>query len=295
MGFDGGCVLVRPTGLKVGKVYTLVLSRGSTYHSRSGPAKQDMEVSISGLEPFKMPFREFQFYEGRRWRRQNVWLRHGLKSEAMLPKLAASITIHRITGTPTAEFNGFVPTGGKVAEALPFTVKLVDPGTLQLEAAFSPQQHYRLTVSPSNLVLDGFDLPLEGSVSNFIMSPAGDVYLSPKTAAVFQDLVGSDDDEAGDWIILSRGKNVFCRYNAYNSGGCAYDPVRSSAALVTPKTLASALGGYFDYSRSAFDTNFRSTSSVVASGSDDVELLSLWEASDTFHGTCLTYSAHNSS
>jgi hypothetical protein len=251
------------------------------YHSRSGPTKQDMQVAISGLEPFKMPFREFQFYEARRWRRQHVWLRHGLKSKAMLPTLAASITIHRITGTtPTTPFQGFVPAGGKVAEALPFTIKLVDQGTLQLEAAFSPQQQYRLTVSPSNLVLDGFDLPLEGSVSNFIMSPAGDVYLSPKTSAVFQDLVGSDG-EAGDWIILSRGKNEFCPYNA----GC--DRMKSSAAPVTPKTLASALAGYFDYSRSAFDTRFPSTSSVVASGSDKVELLSLWEASDTFHGTYL--------
>lgn len=85
--------------LAVDTEYRLVLPAGSTYHSRCGATQQENAYAISGLRPFRFPFRQAVIPAttwGRfepRASRYDLWLRHGLDPSVALPDLQAAITI----------------------------------------------------------------------------------------------------------------------------------------------------------------------------------------------------------
>jgi hypothetical protein len=161
-----------------------------------------------GLMPFRIPFEDFR-YQRPSWRRQNLWLRHGLAPsetpEVMLAALGAAISIDRMTGGIK---------NGEVVEGVPFSFKLVNNATAQIEAPFEPKQWYKITVAASTSIRDGFGQPLETSTAQFQMEDAPPMWLQPQEFGLFQDFVGPDG--GGQWSIISRGKHEVSSVEVYH-------------------------------------------------------------------------------
>ncbi|GMH40866.1 hypothetical protein BSKO_08770 [Bryopsis sp. KO-2023] len=144
------CVAVSFTSpLKVATRYSLVLEVGTTYSKNAGSLNVRTEVFFGGLREFKIPFVELganQAYNVDN-RALAMWLPHGLSEATKLSDLKKEISVTALS------------TGRK----LPFELEVVKRSILRLTTPLEPDQSYRIVVSSSSRVKDGFGLELKGS------------------------------------------------------------------------------------------------------------------------------------
>lgn len=146
--------------LDVGALYDIVLPAGSRFHAAAGLTHTRQAVTISGLVPFRFPFRNAGMLRAK-YRRYKLWARHGLAP-----------------GTSAADLLPYVSLmqGGA---AVPFTLTRRAAAVLELHASFEPSVQYTLSISASDAVRDGFGLPLRASSLTYTTSSLDSFFLLP--------------------------------------------------------------------------------------------------------------------
>ena len=208
---DPSCVTVDITAeLAVDTEYRLVLPAGSQYHTLCGSTQQEHALTISGLRPFRFPFRQAAIPEQEwsrfepRASRYDLWLPHGLDSSTTLEQLQSAIDV-----SPAVDVR-------MVRHSL--SVIRMEPASDG--SGFQPDVRYTITVAASSDILDGFGLPLESSSSIFeTAEPTGMFFEAgswDSSAAVFP----SHDPLTTSWDAVAKG-NSHCHASwATKQEGC---------------------------------------------------------------------------
>lgn len=156
------CLRFTTSALTVGASYNLTLKEGCVYHNFAGPLAQSLTASFSGLLPFRFPFNPTSPLK---YRRYELWLRHGLQANVTMSQLEAAMSL--TTGNTPVAFSLLDPRP--------------QPAVLRLNAQFQPGRRYRLSFAASPSILDGFDLPLQQHSTEFTTAPL------PVTFVTLQD------------------------------------------------------------------------------------------------------------
>ncbi|GFH16881.1 EGF-like domain-containing protein, partial [Haematococcus lacustris] len=103
-------VVVGAPGLANNTKYLLLLPAGSRYNTYSAPTRRDLNVSLGGLRPFRVPLRQdfrtsnsSRFGSEVKYRRLNAWLPHGLANTTTPEQLLASMSVCEVVDvTPSS-------------------------------------------------------------------------------------------------------------------------------------------------------------------------------------------------
>lgn len=99
-----------------------------------------------------------------RYRRLDLWLPHGLSPETPISRLAGQIQLCQVVRPPVST----PPDPSTPCDPVAFSLTLPQPGIARLAApTLAPRSLYRLSVTASGGVTDGFGLPLEASGASF--------------------------------------------------------------------------------------------------------------------------------
>ncbi|GFH18398.1 A2M domain-containing protein, partial [Haematococcus lacustris] len=129
----------------------------------------DLNVSLGGLRPFRVPLRQdfrtsnsSRFGSEVKYRRLNAWLPHGLANTTTPEQLLASMSVCEVVDvTPSSS-----------STCTPLTIesgRLLNKATLQLTVpGLLPKRKYRVAVAANQAVRDGLGQPLQASSAEFM-------------------------------------------------------------------------------------------------------------------------------
>ncbi|GFH15938.1 A2M domain-containing protein, partial [Haematococcus lacustris] len=160
-------VVVGAPGLANNTKYLLLLPAGSRYNTYSAPTRRDLNVSLGGLRPFRVPLRQdFRTNSSRfgsevKYRRLNAWLPHGLANTTTPEQLLASMSVCEVVDVMPSNLT-----------CTPLTIesgRLLNKATLQLTVpGLLPKRKYRVAVAANQAVRDGLGQPLQASSAEFM-------------------------------------------------------------------------------------------------------------------------------
>ncbi|KAG1668837.1 hypothetical protein FOA52_004932 [Chlamydomonas sp. UWO 241] len=258
--------------LKTNSEYKLAMYSGATYNSLSGPLRKQVSVVFYGLRRFTVPFKQdFQetrdrngnVYSGVTFRRLNLWLPHGLHPDTPISDLAQQITICLVANPSDPQSS---------CKELEFELVLTTPGEARMTVpALQPDSFYRVTVSASAGVLDGFGLPLEASKQAFWTTAPASYFTGPSfnsNVALFE--LPASSATIIPWPVLASSIDARSDSDTQSVASWAFRLTDDASA----RTLASLVFG--DYNTYVPDVLGKPTSEVTRSvGSTGPEQLSL--------------------
>ncbi|GIL54024.1 hypothetical protein Vafri_9574 [Volvox africanus] len=187
------CAQIIPKGpLKAATSYLILLPRGVRYHALAGPLQQELNLTVTGLQPFKLPFietygRRSDF--GTRYRRLDMWLPHGLSPDTTPQALAARISLCLVGGWPCLPFNFSLLSRGRARITVP---------------SLKSKMQYSISVAADPQVKDGFG---QGLVAADLTFWTRDLYYS-FNAPVLNNVLGvleAGVDTLAAWPFITRG------------------------------------------------------------------------------------------
>ena len=187
-------VVPAPNALATGALYTLTLPAGSSFNGDGSVTRAPLSAPLSGLVPFTIPF--YDWSPTPSYRRHRMWLRHALAPDADLARLAAAFSL---------------------SPPLPLALTRPAPDVLQLQANYSGDVKYTLSVAADASIKDGFGLPLlaaeltftTAALNPFAIQPSRQGYSGSKHARF--DPVASEGEPPANWPHLQRGPAPLCR------------------------------------------------------------------------------------
>ncbi|KAG1668836.1 hypothetical protein FOA52_004931 [Chlamydomonas sp. UWO 241] len=258
--------------LKTNSEYKLAMNSGAMYNSLSGPLRKQVSVVFYGLRRFTVPLKQdFQethdsngnVYSGVTFRRLDLWLPHGLHPDMPISDLAQQITICLVANPSNSQSS---------CKELEFELVLTTPGEARMTVpALQPDSFYRVTVSASAGVLDGFGLPLEASKQAFWTTAPASYFTGPSfnsNVALFE--LPASSATIIPWPVLASSIDARSDSDTQSVASWAFRLTDDASA----RTLASLVFG--DYNTYVPDVLGKPTSEVTRSvGSTGPEQLSL--------------------
>jgi len=177
------CLKIMPVGIERNTCYILRLPKGTKYNHYAGLLGQDIDFDFCGLRKFDFPF--FTPYSVR-FRRYDLYLRHGLSDSVSLNMFQSVLSIQSIQRD-------------QVVGTLPYNISRFNLGTLRISANFLPSATYKFVVLASNDITDGFGQPLQSSQIILTTNAMSDFFIAPQGSqfVVFEKF-------AAKWKVLSR-------------------------------------------------------------------------------------------
>ncbi|GLI63593.1 hypothetical protein VaNZ11_006598 [Volvox africanus] len=192
--------------LKPDTWYTLRLPSGTKYNVVSGPLDRNLDLSFAGLRRFRIPFSdpvpENATAEPRltvTLRRWDMSLPHGLAAGITSAKLGSVFRVcERVPPTKANPVGGCTP--------VPFNLTLVGPTIARIAVAGAqPAKAYRIYVSGSSAIRDGFGMPLEASSSEIGMAYVPYAFASPSLlSSMLAVLEPEVVDPLSQWPYITR-------------------------------------------------------------------------------------------
>ncbi|GIL86136.1 hypothetical protein Vretimale_13856 [Volvox reticuliferus] len=189
------CAEITPKGaLKAATPYLIMLPRGARYHALAGPLQTELNLTVTGLEPFRVPFAEFYSQDidsGTRYRRLDMWLPHGLSPDTTPQAFAARISLCRVSG------GACLP--------VPFNFSLVFRARARISIpSLAIRSQYRISVAADPLVKDGFG---QGLVASTLTFWTNDVFYSFNPPGINNALavLEAGVDTLTAWPFITRG------------------------------------------------------------------------------------------
>ncbi|GIL68720.1 hypothetical protein Vafri_21968 [Volvox africanus] len=185
--------------------YTLRLPSGSKYSAVSGPLGRNLDISFAGLCRFRIPFSKpipkndtAEPQLNVMLRRWDMYLPHGLASGTTAAQLRSAFRVcERVLPTKTAPMGGCNP--------VPFNLTLVGPMSARITVpGAQPAKAYRIYVSGSSGIRDGFGMPLEASSSEIGMMYVPYNFEPPNSRTNFAVLEPVVVDPLTQWPYVTR-------------------------------------------------------------------------------------------
>jgi hypothetical protein len=199
------CLALKPKTLLDNKEYALTFPKDKLYSAKAGKSGTELTLKLSGLVPFTFPFRwqTLQSYSQIKYRRLNLYLRHGLSADTANDMNAAMQSLKDATSLEETDEKGVV----KAAVAkLDYSYKYISKSKVQLQCSrLEPEKIYKISISGSTQVKDGFKQNLEASSMVFKTRGLNPVFLAAHTspAVVFTSFT---DQKSGGFKLLERGR-----------------------------------------------------------------------------------------